>query len=265
MTEPETPALYDLHAHTRISRCSDEDWTVDLALKQAQAVGLAGLALTDHLMPYTDFQELADNNRRFIELAREAGFPAWSGVEAEVLNDQGDLLLKDGQEEAFDFVMAAWGHVHLKHVELPTGRQLSDLFDFLHAVGLALCRDPRVAVIAHPWQTPSRWSEKLGFPRYEPEDVPQEMLSELAETAAETGTTLELNMAYVGKADRQEASELFRKQQRLLRAARAAGSLLSIGGDSHRGADMWRVPRIAPLLTAFDLAPEDLWTPPLPA
>jgi len=47
-------------------------------------------------------------------------------------------------------------------------------------------------VIAHPWQTPSRWSEKRGFPRYEPEDVPEEMLAELAATAAETGTVLEV-------------------------------------------------------------------------
>ena len=261
MAEPSPQPLYDLHAHTCVSGCSDRDWTVDRALHRAVELGLAGLAITDHLMPSTDFHTLLDNNRRLVELARARGYAAWSAAEVEVFNARGDLHIADGQAEQLDFVMAAWGHVHLKHVELPSGRQVSDLLDFLHRAALALCDDPRVAVIAHPWQTPSRWSEKWGFPPYGADDVPEDLLVELGKAAVRTGTTLELNLAYVGKPDRQEASELFQKQQRLLRICMPLGCVFSIGGDSHRGREMLRAPQFAPFLPAMGLAAEDLWRP----
>ena len=253
--------LYDLHAHTCVSGCSDEDWTVDRALARAEELGLDGLAITDHLMPTTDFQTLLDNNRRLLDLASEREFQAWSSSEVEVFNDRGDLNIDDAQADELDFVMAAWGHVHLKHVEVPGERTLAALFDFLHKVGLALCEDSRVAVIAHPWQTPSRWSEKWGFPAYGADDIPDDLLSELGQAAARTGTTLELNLAYVAKPDRPEASELFQKQQKLLRVCRPLGCTFSLGGDSHRGSAMPRVPQFVPFLPAMDLDVAELWVP----
>ena len=258
--EPNHP-LCDLHMHTRVSRCSDDDWTVDRALARAREVGLDGIAITDHLMPWTDWQTLLDNNRRMVDLAADDGFRVWSAVEAEVFNARGDLIITPQQAEQLDYVMVAWGHVHIDHVENPTTGRIGDLFDFLHAVGLALCENPLVKVIAHPWQTPSRWSEKHGFPRYTADDIPEHMLVELGQAAARTGTVLELNLACLVKPDRQEASELFRKQQRLLRACQPTGCQFSLGGDSHRANAMVRVPQFAPLLTAMDLALEELWLP----
>ncbi len=263
MSDSIAEPIYDLHAHTRVSRCSDDDWTVDRAIDRAMEVGLAGLAITDHLMPYTDFGELLDSNHRFIAHGRGRGYPVWSSVEVEVFNDRGDLNMSSAQAEQLDFVMAAWGHVHQKHVELPAGRTLGALFDFLHKVALALCEDTRVKVIAHPWQTPSRWSEQWGFPAYGAGDVPEGMLAELGRAALATETVLELNMAHVGKPDK-EASELFEKQQRLLRVCRPLGCTFSIGGDSHRAPDMLRAPRFAPFLSAVGLAAGDIWAPALP-
>lgn len=260
MAEPDG-ALYDLHCHTRVSGCSDEDWTVDRLLARATEVGLAGIAITDHLMPTTSFDDLIENNRRLVELAKAKGYRVWSGAEVEVFDAAGRLNITPAQAQELDFVMAAWGHVHQRHVELPFGRRLSDLFDFLSQVGLALCENPMVQVIAHPWQTPSRWSERWGFPPYGAEDIPADLMAELGQAAARSNTVLELNLAYVGKPDREEASELFRKQQRLLHVCRPLGCRLCLGGDSHRGPAVSRVAQFAPFLPAMDLASEELWRP----
>ena len=230
-------------------------------LARADEVGLSGIAISDHLMPDTDFEVLLDNNRRMLDLARARGYRAWSSAEVEVFNRRGDLNMAQEQADQLDFVMAAWGHVHQKHVDLPSDKTISALFDFLHQVALALCENPLVQVIAHPWQTPSRWSEGRGFPAYGADDIPEDMIVELGRGAARTNTTLELNMAYVGKPDRKEASELFQKQQRLLRLCGPSGCRLSLGGDSHRAQDMLRVPQFAPFLPAVDLEPESLWVP----
>lgn len=253
--------LYDLHVHTCVSRCADADWTVERALARAIEVGLDGFAITDHLMPTTEFQALLTNNRRLLDMAAAQSYRVWASAEVEVFDERGTLHLTDEQASELDFVMAAWGHVHLKHVQLPRGRGLSDLLGFLHQMGLALCEHPLVDLIAHPWQTPSRWSEKLGFPRLTADHIPEEMLAELGAAAARTGTALELNLAYVAKPDRQEAAELFQKQQRLLRVCRLEGCKFSIGGDSHRGSAMPRVVQFAPLLPAMDMAVEELWLP----
>lgn len=253
--------LYDLHVHTCMSRCADADWTVDRALARAVELGLDGFAITDHLMPTTDFASLLENNRRLLDLSASRDIKVWSAAEVEVFDDRATLHLTHEQAEELDFVMVAWGHVHLNHVQLPKGRAIGDLFGFLHRMGIALCENPLVDLIAHPWQTPSRWSEKWGFPRFTADDIPEDMLAELGSAAARTGTALELNLAYVAKPDRQEASELFQKQQRLLRACRPHGCRFAIGGDSHRGSAMPRVVQFAPLLPAMDLAVEELWLP----
>ncbi len=208
----------DLHSH---SEWTDGIHPIEVMAEAARARGHEYLVLTDHTMSlgvargldparFAEQRAIVDRlNARYALEEREGssppeaaadGFRLLHGCELEIKAD-GDLDLSDDVLAAFDLVVASL-HVGRRQ---PRERLTSRV--------LVAIRSPHVDVIAHP----------SGRKIDQRDDLDLDWDGVYAAAAA-TGTVLEVN----GSPDRLDLSE------ERIRAAVAAGCILSIDSDAHR-------------------------------
>lgn len=192
----------DLHTHTIASGHAYS--TVNELAKAAAEMELRGLAVTDHgpALPggphHYHFCAM-----RFIPRSI-AGVRIFRGVEANILNQQGELDLADEVLGELDFVMAG---LHEAVGFCGRGRDLNT-----QAV-LAAMENPRVKCISHPGNPV--------FPTH---------YEEIVKAAVRTGTALEINNSSLEGISRKGSCENCLEVARL--CARHGASVL-VGSDAH--------------------------------
>ena len=195
--------LIDAHIHTIASGHAFS--TVREIAGAAAAKGLKVIAITDHgpKMPgsctYMHFLNLSSLPKTI------CGVEALSGVELNILNDSGEVDLKENILKKLDVVIAS---LHTTNIE--RGDENYNTNALINAM-----KNPYIKIIGHP-----------GDPRY-PMDA-----EKLAEQAAITGTAIEINekSADPDSGIRSGGAEILKA---LIRACVKHGTMMIMGGDSH--------------------------------
>ena len=193
--------IADLHTHTLASGHAYS--TINELAQAAGALGLQGLALTDH------GPALPGGPHRYHFCAMRfippsiAGVRIFRGVEANILDLQGGLDLDQGVLGDLDFVLAG--------LHEGCGFCGRGIDQNTQAV-LAAMENPRVNCISHPGNP--------FFPLH---------YEEVVQGAVRTGTALEINNSSLG-VSRKGSSDNCREIARL---CAAAGAPLLVGSDAH--------------------------------
>jgi len=195
----------DLHVHSNYSDGAD---SIEKLAQAAASSGLEYIAICDHSKSAqyaggidegvlrSQMEEIERINRKV------RPFRVLKGIEVDILKD-GTLDLADEILDQLDIVVAS---VHMGFRQNVTGRMVRAM------------ENPRVKVICHP--TGRLISRREGY------DVD---LDTVMETAASTGTALEIN-AYFDRLDLNDVN---------VKKARDMGVLFSIGTDSHSVETLW--------------------------
>jgi len=182
--------LQDMHVH---STFSDGKNTIEENIEQAESLGLETLTCVDHVRIDTDW--LPDYVAAIERLRPTTEVELLCGIEAKLLNTAGDLDLPE-LPPGIDRIYAADHQVplidgphHPREVkeEIESGgRDGQDVIsDIVESTANAARRHENM-VIAHMFSI----LPKLGLSE---DEVPAELLDDLAKVAAETGTLIEID------------------------------------------------------------------------
>jgi putative hydrolase len=193
--------IADLHTHTVASGHAYS--TINELAQAAAALGLRGLAVTDHgpALPGGPHR-YHFCAMRFIPHAL-AGVRIFRGVEANILNRQGELDLEDGVLAELDFVMAG-----LHEACGFCGRGIDQNTQAV----LAAMENPLVKCISHPGNPV--------FPLH---------YEEIVKAAARTGTALEINNSSLGVSRKGSSGNC----QEITRLCAQFGTRILVGSDAH--------------------------------
>jgi len=245
----------DYHLHTIYLKCADETMTVANIYRRAEELGLTSLGITDHL---NQLQFLPEHEKIKRDMdALEPPLEVFFGVELNLLNVVGDIPYSAEIRDQLGFEFAIGG-IHSTYLET---YDLQRLVEIQHQHHLRFARDPLIDVVVHPWWFSLGEFQQKGFPWFDDlSAVPEEFHVELAQTAREHGTAIELNACAIfcnpAYSDRFKAQ--YREYARLLMEQ---GVLLSISSDAHSLNQMGTTRVVEDLLDELGLPDEQVWTP----
>lgn len=189
----------DLHMHTIASTHAYS--TVQENIQQAKLNGLKLIAITDHGMA------LGDSPHRWHFMNMQViprivdGVGILRGIEANILNKQGEIDCDDGMYYGLDIVLAGFHDPALAPSDIDSNTEAL----------IATIKNPKVNIISHP-----------GNPKYPIH------IYEVAEAAKANHVALEINnSSYIS---RKGSDDNCRK---IAQAVKDVGGLLSFGSDSH--------------------------------
>jgi len=136
---------YDCHTHTTFS---DGRNSVEENVRQAEAMGLELVVITDHLWPDTD--DLSTHVQRIVAADAESPIHVIPGLEVTVQDAMGTVPLTDHDAGLVRFVLAdIGGCTRGVAIDPPAdvGRYLSNIF----RTTLAMVENPLVHALAHPF------------------------------------------------------------------------------------------------------------------
>ena len=212
----------DHHVH---STFSDGRSTLEENIAQAERIGLARLGCVDHVRADTTYHPDYAEAVRALRLTTTVALSI--GIEAKILDSDGQLDLP-ARLETIDVIYAAdhqfpWpgGPRSPRDVktDLQNGASAAGCIETLVLATVAAMRRNRThpLVLAHVFSI----LPKVGLSE---DQVPDELLAELASAAADTGTVVEIS-------ERWRCPSL-----RTLKAVRAAGAAIVCSTDSHLAA-----------------------------
>jgi len=191
----------DLHVHSIRSTCGVHTLLEIVSIMHRK--GIRGFALTDHGpaldTPKAHFSVLLRRVPHIID-----GIRVFKGIEASVMNIEGDLDLPEIPGYAYEALLA--GLHHHDAFTVSPGKENNT-----RALVNAMRKYPSLKVITHPLYT----------------TLPVD-LDALTDVAAETGTALEINNSHMrmGKVNLARLDEM-------LEYARLKGTLLAVNSDGH--------------------------------
>lgn len=191
--------LIDLHMHTLASTHAYS--TIHDYIHAAKSKGLKIIAITDHGM------ELGDSPHRwhFVNLRMIPrivdGVGILRGMEANILNLQGEIDCDDGMYRELDLVLAGFHDPALAPMDIDRNTEAL----------IATIKNPKVNIISHP-----------GNPKF-----PIHIM-EVAKAAKEHNVALEINNSSF--ISRKGSDENCRK---VAQAVKDCGGMISFGSDSH--------------------------------
>ena len=216
----------DLHTHTLVSGHAYS--TIEENFRAAAAMGLEGLAITDHgpnmptLLPAWYFGNLVvlPDILHGVRLLR--------GMEANIIDDTGAIDADRDMTRNLDMIVAS---LHTVTISGPDA-------DYYTAACVRAMKDDRITIIGHP--------DDGRMPVLYPQ---------LAKAAADTGTLLELNNHSLSdKKPRPGAQENCRA---LLRECRKQGVPIVVSSDAHFSASIGNFENALALMQELDF-PEEL-------
>jgi HisJ family histidinol phosphate phosphatase len=177
----------DYHMHTTFS---DGDSTIEEYVRAAEELGLSEIAVTDHVWRRSDW--VAEYVDRIRAVDAETDVTVHVGLEAKVVDDEGNVDVLPTDAERVDFVM---GVVHQYQPE--NAAPNDDMLNFEprraatreRDLSLALLENDTVDVVGHP----SRTYYKFFYQDRTEQEFPTEYFVDLIERSKETGTPLEYN------------------------------------------------------------------------
>ncbi len=221
-------AKFDFHIHTRYSdgACSH----LEIA-EAAQAKGLEAIAYTDHgpQLSVGILREKLDQMLQDVSLARtDSDLPVFASIEANVINEGGDLDVSEGLIKRLDFLTAG---IHV--IETPSC--VDTPHEYLARAIKSIERN-KIDVLSHPFFFNSDLLS--GLSRQEIEDF--------ADLAASRGVAMEVSAKYKVPGDS------------FLKLCLKKGVKLSIGSDAHRLNEVGRIDWALSALSRVGAKREDL-------
>ena len=236
---------HDLHMHTALSFCGQDDATVENYLAQAGELGLTTLGFTDHLwddahpgMPAW-YQQGGRQNvphvmalRPEIEALRGRGVRILHGCEAEYDLAARATALSVAAAEDFDFIIASSSHTHnimpksfYDSLDKHAGFMLQAYEDMLQSEVSRY-----FTAMAHPFCA-------VNCP-YGPEPVIEHITDEqyrrVFDLTAEKGVAVEINLkCLLGHSGEFAAAVATRPHMRMFRIAKDCGCRFIFGTDCH--------------------------------
>jgi len=209
----------DLHIHSIRSTCGFHTLLEIVSIVRDR--GLKAFALTDHGpvhgTPFPHFPVMLSRMPSLVE-----GIRVFKGIEATILNEEGELDKPVFENGSYEVVLAA---LHdYGEFSAPGGTERNT-----RAVVNAMRRHPEIRVLAHPF-----------YGKF-PLD-----LDAVTDVALETGTALEVNNSYLltGKADTEALSIL-------LEYAGEKGTMLCVNSDGHMFNEMGNFDRALAFLERY--------------
>ncbi len=224
---------YDLHTH---SVYSDGTGTPMENVMAAEEKGLELVAITDH-GPASPEGLTEGSFRRLLAEVKEAermcSVRALAGVEANIVSPDGGLDVTPAMLEEADVVLAG---VHHPHLIAPGAASVEELKAAVVRATIECMESGEADVIAHPvWIL-----EELRC------HVTVEEAREIAETAADTGTALELNVRHLPR------------DFTLYQIAVQVGAPITVGSDAHSPWEVGEFKPVSKVLRRVGLTPEDV-------
>jgi len=246
---------YDFHIHTKYLGCAKPEMEVPAILAECERVGVAALAFTDHLNRPDQIglhaAILADIK------AADCPLDVYFGVELNFMSCDGPLALDQAGRARHGFQFAIGG-VHETYIE---SYDLGKMVAIQHRHHLAICANPLVDVLVHPyWFSPHEFEVK-GFPVFNSmKAVPPSCVRELGQAAAQTRTAIEIN-ADANFVKHMGGGRFADEYVGYLAALAEEGPMFSVSSDAHNLADLANVKESWDVVERLGLGADRIWKP----
>jgi len=244
----------DIHIHTKYLGCANETMVVADVIRACEELGVDCIGFTDHL---NSPDQVALHKPILADIRQvEATVPVYFGVELNFTGcDEGFVFSPEIKGEiGFQYAI---GGIHQPYVD---EFDLDKIIEIQHRHHLATCRNDLVEVLVHPWwfgrgQFPDEGLPDMSITR----QVPEKFTRELARTAVQTGTAIEINAGanLGGKSD-----DYVQAYFEYVSILAAEGVTFALASDAHDIGDMGRVAMAWEMFARLELPPDRLWRPP---
>lgn len=209
--------LMDLHSH---SNYSDGKNSIEQMVTAAVELGYKAIAITDHVWITSDW---IDDFSRHIKMVKEAfknEILVFSGLEAKVINLQGDIDAAANVESKVDFLLGSIHRIPFSGGYYSVSKGILDSTEEIYKNWLTsfenMLRNPRVTIIAHPLSELNRFNIQLS----------KKQKKEIAELMIESRKIVEINARH--NAPDFEIIELLRRSR----------TKVVVSSDSHSVEDL---------------------------
>ena len=251
MTNIINPPKTDFHLHATAHRLGNPqpEMTVPSVVRRSEELGFTHVGIVEHLNttgkhPVRCLEELVSSFRSVCSPVQ-----LYVGAELDVFHQALPAAEVRALKERLklDYYL---GSVHT------IGVAVSGVDKFVQAYHRLLmgivCEADWVDVIAHPWIVGGSLMREGAISRWRFADVPERMLSEFVQAAAEHGKAIELS----ARADL--ADPVFRW---FLRLVNQAGVKIAIGSDAHEMNKVGQMAELEALLDELEIPAERIWIP----
>jgi histidinol phosphatase-like PHP family hydrolase len=245
----------DLHIHTKYLGCANATMEVPAIVQEAKRAGVTMLGITDHLNTLDRLERHLPIKRDI--LALETDIPVYFGVELNFLGPDAGFAYSVGIKEEYGFQFAIGG-IHSVYLDT---YDLKKIVDVQHRHHLATCRDPLVDVLVHPYWFNRGEFDPRGWPWFDSmKAVPESYVRELAQTAKETGTAIEINAG--ANLRRPIYGERYVNEYIAFLAILAEeGVCFSVGSDAHDIGELKSIQTAWQVADQLHLTPDRIWRP----
>ncbi|MBN1436899.1 MAG: PHP domain-containing protein [Sedimentisphaerales bacterium] len=231
---------YDFHIHTVLCGHCDPAQTVPNILKQADALGLPTIAITEHIMQPSQ-RELIDIIRDQVQ-ACEHNCEVLIGAEIDADSKHGDGSLVFDDPDGLDIIL---GSLHyfpgtdiMPHCQPMLPMDQTEIIARWSKALLGLAQNPIIDYIAHPG---ALIASALKCPNF---DNLLDTFTQAAQLSAQNNIAWEINNLIGMKLTEQQRPEYWR----VLKTAQDQGVTLVFGSDAHRPSDLARHDFVSTLL-----------------
>jgi len=249
-------ARCDFHIHTKYLGCANDTMEVEAIVAECQRLGATQIGITDHLNTL-DKLPLHEPIKRDIQSLNPA-IDVYFGVELNFLGVDGEFAFGAEIKEQLGFQFAIGG-IHTSYLET---YDLKKLVDIQHRHHLKTCRDPLVDVLVHPYWFSKGEFDRNGWPWFEsPASVPESYTRELAQTAKETGTAIEIN-AGANLENPNYSDRYVEEYVAYLSILAEEGVTFMLGSDAHSIDRLKKIRSAWRVAEQLGLSADRIWRPP---
>ena len=245
----------DYHIHTKYLGCANETMEVPAIARTCEQLGITSLGITDHLNSLETLHLHAPIKQDIESLDTEMS--VYFGVELNFTGlDQGFAFSAEIKEEyGFQFAI---GGIHGAYMDT---YDLKAIVDIQHRHHLKTCADPLVDVLVHPYWFGRGGFEKNGWPWFDSmQAVPEAYARELAQTARDTGTAIEIN-ACANLENPDYSDRYVREYVHYLSILAEEGACFSLGSDAHDIGKLQAIKTAWQVAAQLNLPADRIWRP----
>lgn len=246
---------YDFHIHTHYLKCANTTMEITPIVRTCEQLGITHIGITDHLNAFNEC-ELHRYIRADIESV-DTPLSVYFGVELNFLRPEGEFAFSQEIKEEYGFQFAIGG-IHKTYTDT---YDLTQIVDIQHRHHLLTCHDPLVDVLVHPYWFDKGPFDANGWPWFdEMPDVPERYVRELAQTAKETATAIEIN-AGANLTNPRFSEKYVQQYTDFLSIIAEEGVCFSLGSDAHDIARLKDIHTARKMAEYLQLTEDRIWHP----